>query len=223
MVKIIMHGCNGHMGQVISSLVEKDPNAQIVAGIDIADNGNNSYPVFTDMEACDTPADVLIDFSSPKAADQLMEQEGEAAMEMAANIENTEDTEQGAKYTDADDTYAGERGQRKTNTKLLAAPRVLRFESLRPLEKLAGALNMSKPVSSSVYFDPDNDHYYLVVKKGRMNLQEYMVLCNALRDYVSPEEYSVQLYAEQFCKEHFEIFIPKNALGILKNIETGMD
>ena len=152
-----------------------------------------------------------------------MEQEGEAAMEMAANIENAEDTEQGAKYTDADDTYAGERGQRKTNTKLLTAPRVLRFESLRPLEKLAGALNMSKPVSSSVYFDPDNDHYYLVVKKGRMNLQEYMVLCNALRDYVSPEEYSVQLYAEQFCKEHFEIFIPKNALGILKNIETGMD
>ena len=73
MVKIFIHGCNGHMGQVISSLVEKDPNAQIVAGIDIADNGNNSYPVFTDMEACDTPADVLIDFSSPKAADQLMD------------------------------------------------------------------------------------------------------------------------------------------------------
>ena len=37
MVKIIMHGCNGHMGQVISEIVEKDPNAQIVAGIDIAD------------------------------------------------------------------------------------------------------------------------------------------------------------------------------------------
>ena len=25
MVKIIMHGCNGHMGQVISDIVEKDP------------------------------------------------------------------------------------------------------------------------------------------------------------------------------------------------------
>ena len=29
MVKIIMHGCNGHMGQVISGLVEKDPDAEI--------------------------------------------------------------------------------------------------------------------------------------------------------------------------------------------------
>ena len=45
MVKIIMHGCNGHMGQVISGLVEKDPDAEIVAGIDVADQGKNSYPV----------------------------------------------------------------------------------------------------------------------------------------------------------------------------------
>ena len=49
MVKIIMHGCNGHMGQVISGLVEKDPDAEIVAGIDVADQGKNSYPVYTNM------------------------------------------------------------------------------------------------------------------------------------------------------------------------------
>lgn len=42
MVKIIMHGCNGHMGQVISNIVEKDANAQIVAGIDIADQGKTA-------------------------------------------------------------------------------------------------------------------------------------------------------------------------------------
>ena len=52
MVKIIMHGCNGHMGQVISNIVEKDANAQIVAGIDIADQGKNSYPVFTNIDDC---------------------------------------------------------------------------------------------------------------------------------------------------------------------------
>ena len=46
MVRIIMHGCNGHMGQVISNIVEKDANAQIVAGIDIADQGKNSYPAY---------------------------------------------------------------------------------------------------------------------------------------------------------------------------------
>ena len=50
MVRIIMHGCNGKMGQVITGLVADDPNAQIVAGIDIADNRDNGYPVFTDIK-----------------------------------------------------------------------------------------------------------------------------------------------------------------------------
>ena len=52
MVRIIMHGCNGKMGQVITGLVADDPNAQIVAGIDIADNRDNGYPVFTDIKKC---------------------------------------------------------------------------------------------------------------------------------------------------------------------------
>ena len=72
MVKIIMHGCCGHMGQVISDLVEKDTNAEIVAGIDVTDKGNTSYPVFTDIHECKTE-DVLIDFSSAKAADALLD------------------------------------------------------------------------------------------------------------------------------------------------------
>ena len=73
MVKIIMHSCNGHMGQVISGIVEKDPDAEIVAGIDIADQGKNSYPVFTDIDACQVEADAIIDFSSAKATDKLLE------------------------------------------------------------------------------------------------------------------------------------------------------
>ena len=73
MVRIIMHGCNGHMGQVISGLVEQDPEAEIVAGIDIADQGKNSYPVFTDMKECQVEADAIIDFSSAKAVDALLD------------------------------------------------------------------------------------------------------------------------------------------------------
>jgi len=61
------------MGQVISGIVEKDPDAEIVAGIDIADQGKNSYPVFTDIDACQVEADAIIDFSSAKATDKLLE------------------------------------------------------------------------------------------------------------------------------------------------------
>lgn len=49
MVRIIMSGCNGHMGQVISGLIQNDPEIEIVAGIDLVDNRDNGYPVYTDI------------------------------------------------------------------------------------------------------------------------------------------------------------------------------
>lgn len=73
MVRIIMHGCNGHMGQVITNLVKEDPAAEIVAGVDMVDNRDNGYPVFTQLEACDVEADAMIDFSSFRAADGVMD------------------------------------------------------------------------------------------------------------------------------------------------------
>lgn len=72
MVKIIMHGCNGHMGQVITQLAANDADVEIVAGIDINDNRDNGYPVFTDIFACDVAADVIIDFAAAVAVDNLL-------------------------------------------------------------------------------------------------------------------------------------------------------
>ena len=73
MTRIIMHGCNGAMGQVISDIVRKDETSEIVAGIDIVDNKENGYPVFTSFDDCNVEADVIIDFASPKATDKLLE------------------------------------------------------------------------------------------------------------------------------------------------------
>ena len=73
MVRIIMHGCNGKIGQVITGLVADDTNAQIVAGIDIADNRDNGYPVFTDIKKCDVAADVIVDFAAAAAVDALLD------------------------------------------------------------------------------------------------------------------------------------------------------
>ena len=53
MVKAIMHGCNGKMGQVISNLVKEDDGIEIVAGIDKYTGVKNEYPVFTDIADCE--------------------------------------------------------------------------------------------------------------------------------------------------------------------------
>ena len=72
MVKAIMNGCNGKMGQSITAICKEDKDIEIVAGIDLYDGIKNDYPVFTSIDACDVEADVIIDFSNAKAVDALL-------------------------------------------------------------------------------------------------------------------------------------------------------
>ena len=73
MTRIIMNGCNGHMGQVISGLVQDAGEAVTVAGADMINNQDNGYPVFNEIGQCDVEADVVIDFSAPDALDGLLD------------------------------------------------------------------------------------------------------------------------------------------------------
>lgn len=73
MIRVIMHGCNGKMGQVITNLLSDDKEAKIVAGIDPYDDGHNSYPVFKTIGECIIDADVIVDFSNSKAIDGLLD------------------------------------------------------------------------------------------------------------------------------------------------------
>ncbi|MBQ8662752.1 MAG: 4-hydroxy-tetrahydrodipicolinate reductase [Eubacterium sp.] len=72
MTRIIMCGCNGHMGQVITGLCKEDASVEIVAGIDVYDGIKNDYPVFASIDACDVEADVIIDFSNVSVIDSLL-------------------------------------------------------------------------------------------------------------------------------------------------------
>lgn len=74
MINVIISGCSGKMGQVISDLIGNDPDMQVTAGFDI--NGGvptSAYPVFTKPMDCNVDADVIIDFSIPDALDTLLE------------------------------------------------------------------------------------------------------------------------------------------------------
>lgn len=73
MVRIIMHGCNGKMGQVIGNLLKEDKEARLVAGVDVFDDGHNPYPVYKDIMECDVEADCLIDFSNAVAVDRMLD------------------------------------------------------------------------------------------------------------------------------------------------------
>lgn len=72
MLKIILSGCSGKMGRVITDIVANDPECEIVAGVDPYTASNTDYPVYTSFENLPT-ADVIIDFSNPAALDGMLE------------------------------------------------------------------------------------------------------------------------------------------------------
>lgn len=73
MIKMIMHGCNGKMGQVITNICKEDSEIEIVAGIDPYSGVQNEYPVFADIKECKLEADVIVDFAAASAVDALLD------------------------------------------------------------------------------------------------------------------------------------------------------
>ena len=73
MVRAIMHGCNGKMGQVIAGLIKDDTAIELVAGVDPYTGVDNPFPVFKSIEECDVEADVIIDFAAAAAVDGLLD------------------------------------------------------------------------------------------------------------------------------------------------------
>ena len=72
-MKILLHGCNGKMGQVMTRIVAEAPDVEIVCGVDaVPDKVKNTYPVYRSLGEAKEKADVVIDFSHHSALDALL-------------------------------------------------------------------------------------------------------------------------------------------------------
>ncbi len=73
MTRILLTGCNGRMGKVITDLAKEDPEVQVIAGVDVAGEGCGAYPVYPGFDEVKEEADVIVDFSSPKVFDTMID------------------------------------------------------------------------------------------------------------------------------------------------------
>lgn len=71
MLKIIISGCNGHMGKVVAHIAVSQ-GVEIAAGFDVNTEKTSSFPVYADPMEFSGSADVVIDFSNPVALDGLL-------------------------------------------------------------------------------------------------------------------------------------------------------
>ncbi len=73
MTNILLFGANGHMGKVVARIAEADPDAQIVAGVDLNTEAYGDFPIYSSAFDVKEKADVIIDFSHPSLFDSIME------------------------------------------------------------------------------------------------------------------------------------------------------
>lgn len=72
MINIILVGCCGKMGMVISEAAKNFDNLNICAGVDRNTCSSINYPVFNSINECDIKPDVILDFSRPDTLDDLI-------------------------------------------------------------------------------------------------------------------------------------------------------
>lgn len=67
MIKVLINGCNGKMGQEVAKIIGADTDCVLIGGVDRENTGEYTFPVFTDYSNIKEEADVIIDFSVPMA------------------------------------------------------------------------------------------------------------------------------------------------------------
>lgn len=73
MIKLLVNGCNGRMGQIVCELANKSEKFELCAGLDREDNGLLKVKVFTTVEDISIKPDVIIDFSIPISTFNILE------------------------------------------------------------------------------------------------------------------------------------------------------
>ncbi len=73
MVKVLINGCNGKMGQEVAKRIKETEDIETLCGVDRCDTGDNDFPVFENVEDINLIPDCIIDFSVPKATLNILE------------------------------------------------------------------------------------------------------------------------------------------------------
>lgn len=72
-MRILLNGCNGRMGQVISRLVAETSDMEISCGVDsLPDRIKNTYTVYPSLAEVRETIDVIIDFSNHSSTEGLI-------------------------------------------------------------------------------------------------------------------------------------------------------
>lgn len=67
MIKVLINGVNGKMGQEVEKAIENSNEFEVICGVDLQDNTKCDFPIYKNTSEIEKIPDVIIDFSVPKA------------------------------------------------------------------------------------------------------------------------------------------------------------
>lgn len=73
MIQVLISGCSGRMGGVLTQLISRERDMEVVGGID-PHPSERAYPIFPDLAQCTVTGDVIIDFSAPGTTEELIKE-----------------------------------------------------------------------------------------------------------------------------------------------------
>ena len=73
MIKVLVNGCNGRMGQIVCELAQKNEKFELCAGFDRENLNLLDVEVFTKIEDITVKPDVIIDFSIPVSTFNILD------------------------------------------------------------------------------------------------------------------------------------------------------
>ena len=73
MLKVLINGINGRMGQEVLKQVNESTEFEICCGVDKFNDDNVNFPTYTDINLIKEIPDVIIDFSIPEATMNILE------------------------------------------------------------------------------------------------------------------------------------------------------
>lgn len=73
MLKVLINGVNGRMGQEVLKQIHNSEDFEVCCGVDKFNNNECNFPIYTDVNLIKETPDVIIDFSVPEATINILE------------------------------------------------------------------------------------------------------------------------------------------------------
>lgn len=199
---------------MVSMQIMKMPNNDLAITFSDRDKEEGFQSVLQQFQQLANMLDGSKNLPRERGVDEDAEDDDDAwVRELAASTELDDELRERAEQLEA------ESKRLKREKKFILAPKAYHFSSYTALEQFIAAIEVDRPINSSVYWEEADDSYYMLVKKGRLKMDDYHLLCQRLSEF--SVLFSAKPYVEEYCREHFKCVIPKQAIRVLKKIETG--